>query len=183
MNTLRLIGSIALATALVGTSQAGEWNVNKAMSSVGFSAEQQGSKFNGRFPDFEAMIDFDPSAPASGSIVGKVKTESVNTRDHDRDAALTDRDWFNVGEYPEAMFESETIAKTDDGYEARGQLTIKGNTKPATLRFTFDESGSGAKFDGKMMINRFDFNVGEGWNDTSWVGQNVEVQIMLDLTK
>jgi hypothetical protein len=33
------------------------------------------------------------------------------------------------------------------------------------------------------MINRFDFNVGEGWNDTSWVGQNVEVQIMLDLTK
>ena len=183
MNTLRLIGSIALATALVGTSQAGEWNVNKAMSSVGFSAEQQGSKFNGRFEDFTAMIDFDPSKPNSGSIVGKVMTETVNTRDHDRDAALTDRDWFNVGEYPEAMFESESIAKTDDGYEARGQLTIKGNSKPATLHFTFDNSGSGAKFDGKIMVNRFDFNVGEGWNDTSWVGQTVEVQVKLDLSR
>ena len=40
-----------------------------------------------------------------------------------------------------------------------------------------------AKFCGTctMTIDRFDFKVGQGWNDTSWVGQNVEVQIKLDL--
>ena len=34
-----------------------------------------------------------------------------------------------------------------------------------------------------MTINRFDFNVGEGWNDTSWVAQDVAVDIKLDLKK
>jgi hypothetical protein len=32
-----------------------------------------------------------------------------------------------------------------------------------------------------MKINRFDFNVGEGWNDTSWVSQDVVVEVKLDL--
>jgi hypothetical protein len=32
-----------------------------------------------------------------------------------------------------------------------------------------------------MTVDRFDFKVGQGWNDTSWVGQDVEVQIQLEL--
>ena len=184
MENLRTATALALGFAAMATAQAAEWNVDPAMSSVGFVGEQQGSKFNGRFQTFEATIDFDASNPADGKIVGTVVTDSVNTRDHDRDAALTDRDWFDSANYPEARFESESIAKLDDGsYEASGNLTLKGNTKPMKLKFTFDESGSGAQFDGTMMIDRFNFNVGEGWNDTSWVGQNVEVQVKLSLTQ
>lgn len=184
MNTLRTAAALSLGFAALATAQAAEWNVDSAMSSVGFVADQQGSRFNGRFQTFEAMIDFDPSDPASGKIVGTVVTDSVNTRDHDRDAALTDRDWFDSANHPEASFESESIAALDDGsFEASGNLTLKGNTKPITLKFTFDASGAAAQFAGTMMIDRFNFNVGEGWNDTSWVGQNVEVQIELALTQ
>jgi polyisoprenoid-binding protein YceI len=68
-------------------------------------------------------------------------------------------------------------------FEAAGELTLKGTTKPVTMTFTFDESGDTAKFAGAMTIDRFDFSVGEGWNDTSWVGQDVEVSIELDLKK
>ncbi len=172
--------AIGLSAAAV---QAAEWTVDPAMSSVGFVGEQQGSKFNGRFQDFTAMVDFDTSDPSAGKISGTVVTDSVNTRDHDRDAALTDRDWFDSANFPEAQFESESIASMDDGsFEASGQLTIKGNTRPATLKFTFAEEGSGAQFNGTMMIDRFNFDVGEGWNDTSWVGQNVEVTISLKLS-
>ena len=184
MKLLPLASGLVLGLAAVASAQAAKWTTDSAMSSVGFVAEQQGSRFNGRFQTFTAMIDFSPSDPDSGKIVGTVQTDSVNTRDHDRDASLTDRDWFDSANYPEARFESDSITKLDDGsFEANGNLTLKGTTKPIRLKFTFDESGGAAKFDGTMMIDRFNFNVGEGWNDTSWVGQNVEVQVKLTLTK
>lgn len=182
MDTSRIVLAAACGIAVTATAQAADWNVDQATSSVGFVAEQQGSRFNGRFQSFEATISFDPADPGAGQIVGTVVTDSVNTRDHDRDATLADRDWFDSANYPEARFESESISTLDDGsFEAAGQLTLKGTSKPATLAFTFDADGGSAQFDGKMTINRFDFNVGEGWNDTSWVGQNVEVEVKLSL--
>jgi polyisoprenoid-binding protein YceI len=181
-----LIGSMLVAACSLGslgTALAAEWQVAQETSSVSFVGVQQGTKFTGRFREFTATIDFDPSSPASGSIVGVVKTESVNTRDHDRDATLLDGDWFNSSEYPEATFESQSISKTADGYEAVGELSLKGSTKPATMKFTFEGEGAAAKFMGSLTIDRFDFNVGEGWNDTSWVGQDVDVTVSLDLTR
>ena len=58
---------------------------------------------------------------------------------------------------------------------------MKGQTKPVAMKFTLTGSGATAKFAGTMNINRFDFNVGEGWNDTSWVAQEVAVEVKLDL--
>jgi polyisoprenoid-binding protein YceI len=190
MNNKRYLGAIALAAsttailATIGTANATDWTVVPETSSVGFVAEQQGTRFNGRFETFEATVSLDPAAPESGHIVGVVDTSTVSTRDHDRDAALREADWFDTANYPQARFESESIKKLDDGsYEAAGQLELKGTTKPAKLTFTLDtSSGARAAFDGKMSVNRFDFNVGEGWNDTSWVGQNVQVEVKLDLT-
>jgi polyisoprenoid-binding protein YceI len=130
---------------------------------------------------FGAEINLDLADPTKGTIVGTVQVDSVNTRDHDRDASLLDKDWFNAKEFPEAKFESQTIEKTADGYVANGQLTLKGQTKPSALKFTLTGSGAAAQFAGTMAINRFDFNVGEGWNDTSWVAQEVAVEVKLDL--
>jgi polyisoprenoid-binding protein YceI len=98
---------------------------------------------------------------------------------------LTDSDWFNTREFPEARFESQSIEKTADGqFVATGELTLKGKTNPAELEFTFDASDpAAAKFHGTMTINRFDYNVGEGWSDTSWIGQDVAVEVDLSLTQ
>ena len=51
------------------------------------------------------------------------------------------------------------------------------------MKFTLTGSGATAQFAGTLSINRFDFNVGEGWNDTSWVAQDVAVDVKLDLKK
>jgi polyisoprenoid-binding protein YceI len=182
--------AIALGMTFWTGGWAAEWSVVPETSSVGFIGVQQGTRFNGRFQTFAAEIDFDPSDPGKGKIVGTVDTASVNTRDHDRDAALLDKDWFNTKEFPQARFESQTIERGADGtYQAAGQLTLKGQTKPAVLKFSFTpaEQASGqtaaAQFAGTMVVNRFDFNVGEGWNDTSWVAQDVTVEVKLGLTK
>ena len=191
MNSIRYVKPLILLAgiALSAGASAAEWGVVPETSSVGFIGSQQGTRFNGRFQTFAAEINFDQNDPASGKIVGTVQVDSVNTHDHDRDASLLDKDWFNAKEHPEARFESETITRSDNGYEAAGQLTLKGQTKPATLKFTFSpsETSSGAagtaQFAGTMVVNRFDFNVGEGWNDTSWVGQDVTVEVKLDLKR
>jgi polyisoprenoid-binding protein YceI len=175
-----LIAAVGMACS-VGAFAA-EWTVVPESSSVGFIGTQQGTKFNGRFQTFTAEIDLDASQPTAGKIVGVVQVDSVNTRDHDRDAALLDKDWFNAKEFPEARFESTSIEKAADGsYQAAGQLTLKGQTKPATMKFTFTPASGAAQFAGTMVVNRFDFNVGEGWNDTSWVAQDVTVDVKLDL--
>jgi polyisoprenoid-binding protein YceI len=186
MNLKSRSASLLVATVLAsaGPALAEELTLVPETSSVGFVAEQQGSRFNGRFQTFTAAVSFDPAAPEKGSIVGTVDTASVNTRDHDRDAALKESDWFDTPKFPQARFTSESITKLPDGtYEAAGQLEIKGTTKPATLAFTFAAAASGgnSKLDGKMTIDRFDFKIGQGWNDTSWVGQNVEVSVQLEL--
>jgi polyisoprenoid-binding protein YceI len=179
-----LIASLSLVAAAFSSSVfAGEWQTG-ATSKVGFSFTQQGTKYSGRFDTFTAAINIDPSNVEAGSIVGTVQTESVNTRDYDRDSTLTDGDWFDSGNYPEAVFESDAItANEDGGYSASGTLTLKGTSKPATMNFTFEAGDTSAVFAATMRVNRFDFNVGAGWNDTSWVGQYVEVDIELDLTQ
>jgi len=175
----------AAAIACFTSALASEWKVVPETSSVGFTGAQQGTKFNGRFGTFTAHINLDLKDPTKGSVAGTVQLDSVNTRDHDRDAALIDKDWFNTKEFPEAKFESQKIERAADGsYQATGKLTLKGTTKPALMTFTFGAPPSGAgsaQFTGALKINRFDFNVGEGWNDTSWVSQDVAVEIKLDL--
>lgn len=182
MQTLRYLAPIA-ALGLIATAHAGSWTVADT-STVGFEAEQQGAKFNGKFERFTATIDFDPASPDAGSIVGVVETESVDSRDYDRDGSLMEPDWFDVGNHPEATFESTSIEVADDGsFVAHGNLTLKGTTRPIDLNFSFDETGDSASFAGTMKINRFDFKVGEGWNDEYMVGKDVEVKIDLDLTR
>jgi polyisoprenoid-binding protein YceI len=183
--TLCLKPFVAAAALAFGMSAlAAPWTVVPETSSVAFVGTQQGTKFNGRFQTFTAVIDLDAADPTKGSIVGTVQLDSVNTRDSDRDASLLDKDWFNAKEFPEAKFESQSIEKAADGsYVANGQLTLKGTTKPTALKFTLNGAGATAQFAGNFTINRFDFNVGEGWNDTSWVAQDVAVDIKLDLKK
>jgi polyisoprenoid-binding protein YceI len=183
MRTTQFLTSLAVF-GFAGLAHAGEWTVAQDTSSVGFSAEQQGSKFRGKFANFSAIVDFDPASPASGSIVGTVETESVDTRDYDRDGRLVEPDWFDSAKYAEARFESESIEVAEDGsFVAHGQLTLKGQTKPIDLSFSFSTEGNTAKFDGKLQIDRFEYNVGQGWNDTYMVGKDVEVNIVLDLSR
>ena len=175
----------AAAFSYAGTALAADWSVDKATSTVSFVGVQQGTKFTGRFGTFDATISFDPASPEGGSVVGTVQTDSVNTRDRDRDAALIDGDWFDSRQYPDASFESESIVALDDGtYDAVGELTLRGRTRPVTLHFSFTDAGDGtAKFAGEFSINRFRFGVGETWNDTTWVGENVDVSIDLNLAQ
>jgi polyisoprenoid-binding protein YceI len=178
---LRWIALLMLAAGFHATSAAAaEWQLVQDSSTVRFIGVQEGSGFRGRFGNFTAMIDFDPSNPADGKIIGVVKMDSAKTGDDERDATLLEEDWFDPENHPESRFESDSIEQLGDGtFAAHGQLTIIGNTQPVTMAFEFEESGSTASFSGSFDILRLDFGV--GWDATNWIDDEVGVQVELEL--
>lgn len=179
----RTVVILALAAVFcIETAGASEWQLVDGSSTVRFIGVQEGSAFRGRFENFTAMIDFDPSNASAGKIIGVVKMDSAKTGDAERDATLLEEDWFDPGNYPESRFESESIEQLDDGsFAAHGQLTIIGVSQPVTMTFEFEESADTAEFSGTFDIKRLDFGV--GWDATNWIDDDVGVQVELDLQR
>ena len=171
---------LLLATVAAASASASEWTLVADSSAVRFIGVQEGSAFRGRFETFTAMVTFDPGDPSGGKIVGVVQMNSVDSSDGERDATLLDTEWFDPENYPESRFESERIERLDDdNFNAHGQLTLRGETKPVTMEFSFETSGSKAHLSGSFDIRRLDFGV--GWEATTWIEDEVAVLIELDL--
>jgi polyisoprenoid-binding protein YceI len=68
----------------------------------------------------------------------------LDTDNHDRDADLRSANYFDVEKYPTMSFKSDSISatgKTSDGrtsFALKGELTIKGVTKPVVLNGTIE---------------------------------------------
>jgi polyisoprenoid-binding protein YceI len=188
MYSKQLLRNTSLPAALLGVLWApnalGDWSVLPGSSSVTMYATKQGAWFDGSFAEFTAAVDFDPAAPAEGSIAGTVRTDSIDTGDEQNDAYVLR--YLEVENYPEAQFVSTAIRKGTDSYEADGELTLLGLTKPVTLYFSFETTSASsadamrATFVGQMTIDRFDFGIASDI-DTTQAGRQVVVQIELDL--
>jgi polyisoprenoid-binding protein YceI len=101
------------------------------------------------------------------------QTDSINTKNSDRDAHLKSDDFFNVEAYPELKFESKSF----DGSTLVGDLTIKNITKEVSLDVDFngvaiDPYGqTKAGFDISGAINRKDFDL--TWSAVTEAGKIV----------
>ena len=79
---------------------------------------------------------FDPNALAASTADVSIDTGSVATADKERDGILKGAGWFEVEQYPHAKFTAKEFAKTKDGFEAHGELTLRTISVPVTFRFT-----------------------------------------------
>ena len=83
-------------------------------------------------------------------------------------------------------FLATQFAKTANGYEAIGKLTIRDVTHDARVPFTFRTASEGganvAYMVGKTSLKRLDYGVGQGdWKATDQVGNDVGVSFALRL--
>jgi len=110
---------------------------------------------------------------------------SAGTGDPQRDTALPGKDWFSIAQFPRATFEATTIrAEGPDQYQAIGQLTLRGASKPLILPFKLEMRGTSAHATGRVEISRGDFSVGQGpWASGQWVGLTVNVDIDIYATR
>jgi polyisoprenoid-binding protein YceI len=116
----------------------GEWAIDPVWSSLEFEVKKLGlMAVKGRVPGFTGTI----RGGDHPSIEGTVDVSSITTFDETRDGHLQSPDFFDAARYPELRFESTHIGSLGDELVVRGDLTIKGITKPVELKGRYVGAG------------------------------------------
>jgi polyisoprenoid-binding protein YceI len=107
---------------------AGTWVADPVHSNVSFEIGYAGvNTFRGSFRDFQATLSGD-------TLAGSAKVASVDVKDEQLNGHLQTPDFFDAARYPEIEFRATELERGDDNrIEAKGELTIKGVTRPVTL--------------------------------------------------
>src|SRR6059036_372483 len=107
---------------------AGTWTADAVHSNVSFEGGYAGvNTFRGSFRDFSATLSGD-------SLEGSAKVASVVVKDEQLNGHLQTPDFFDAQRYPEITFRATELARHDDDtVTGKGDLTIKGSTRPVTL--------------------------------------------------
>ena len=170
---LRTLASLAPLLPL--SAFARDWQVDPAKSTLTFKSSYQGESFDGRFKKFDATIAYDAADPSKSKFDVTVDLTTADTNSSERDETLATPDFFDTGKTPKAHFVTESFAKAADGsVEAKGNLTIRNQTKPVTLKVKFAESGQAATLDVDTTLKRADFGLGNG-SDWADIGADVPV--------
>jgi cytochrome b561 len=167
---------------------ASTWTVNSSASSIGFSfvyrdPENGDTTFNGRFTRWHANIRFDANDLPHSSAVVVIETGSATDGVEIHDRGLPAPEWFDASAHPTAEFRTTSIRRRGDGYEAAGQLTIKGHMKTVTLPFTLAIDGNHASMRGTLAIERGDFDIGVHSDANDMISQTVNISIRVDATR
>lgn len=111
------------------------WTIEPTHSNLEFRVKHLGiSTVRGKFKVFEGHVDVDDSGEVK-EIVAKVDPASVDTNVEQRDAHLRSADFFDVEKHSEMEFRStEVERKGEHDYRVKGELTLRGVTKPVEFR-------------------------------------------------
>ena len=143
----------------------GTWDIDAAHSTVGFSVRHMMvSKVRGYFRSFSGEI-VTAEDPSQSSVTATIDMDSIDTRQEQRDAHIRSADFFDVGNHTELTFRSTGVQTDGADWTVEGDLTIKGTTKPVTLKLELNGfgpdayGGTRAGFTAKTEISRKAFGV------------------------
>jgi polyisoprenoid-binding protein YceI len=124
------------------------------------------STATGYFKKFDATVETEGDDFANAKVYFEADTNSIDTKNADRDNHLKSDDFFNAEQFPKLVFKSTSIEKDGEGeYILKGDLTIRDITKPITLEVDYNGSAKDpygnerAGFEVKGKINRKDFGL------------------------
>ncbi|MEO6968807.1 MAG: YceI family protein [Rhodanobacteraceae bacterium] len=169
--------------SIVAPAPAQAWTVDQARSTLTFTGTYQGEKFEGRFKRFDARtVYYDPANLADAKFDVSIDIASVDTANAERDQALPGADFFDTAKFPQAHFVTTSFRKDARGEVlADGMLSLRGVSKPVTLRVTYAPGSETLDVD--ATLKRLNFGIGGGdWADTSLIGNAVTVHGHLVLT-
>ena len=162
-----------------------KWNIDVAHSEIGFKVKHMMiSTVTGHFEDFNATVETGDDNFIDAAFNFTAKTDSINTKNNDRDAHLKSDDFFNAEVYPELTFNSKSF----DGNTLVGELTIRDITKEVSLDVDFNgiavdpygQTKAGFEITGNL--NRKDFNL--TWSAITEAGSIVvsdTIKLVIDL--
>lgn len=189
----RIAAIAALATALVSGATAAPWSVDNEASSIEYSYSWSGVAAGGDFGSFTAEIDFDKNDLANSSVQVTIDMSTVSAAYNQVPTELVKPDWFDVAQFPEAVFESRSFTANEDGsFVANGMLTLRGVAHPSELTFRFESYGPIPEkpntlqvvMQGQTTISRTTYGVGQGsWAATDTLADEVTVTVKVTAEK
>ncbi len=119
-------------------SLAGTFVADTAHSSFQFAITHMGvGSFRASFDDVTATVVADESGVR---LEGRVAVQSISIRNPPefREHVLNGADFLDGANHPEVVFASDDVVLAEDGtFSGRGELTIKGITKPMVATGTY----------------------------------------------
>lgn len=138
------------------------WQVQPG-GTLRFSLTNGAGRIDGRFAQWNGDIAFDPDRPESADIRITVSLASASVGDPVQDGMMTGAEFFDASAFPRAVFRTTSVRMDAPGrYTARGTLSLKGMSKPQTIRFTLSGSGLSRRVEGSATIDRSAFAIGTG---------------------
>jgi polyisoprenoid-binding protein YceI len=179
-------------TSLQAAHQATTWRIDINHSEVRFRIRHFVNRVSGNVTDWDGTITGEPAAWAGGSVEVHMRANSIDTRNTKRDSDLHGPNFFDVEKYPEISFTSRSVTVSGSELTILGDLTMKGVTKPVTLKGSYlgitpgKEGRDRVGFEVSTTINRLDFGV--SWNRVvegggAMLGDDVTIEISIEAVK
>lgn len=119
------------------TSLAQSYTLNVTNGTVAFNYVGESTK--GTLTGVQAKININPGKLSASTVSGSVDVSTLSTENKTRDQHLKSADFFDVAKFPKMSFETGEVTKDENGYSAKGKLTIHGVTKDVTFAISEKE--------------------------------------------
>lgn len=132
-----LTGMLAASLLIPALAPAADYVIDTrdAHAFIQFRIKHLGfSWLSGRFNDFSGSFSYDEAKPDAAKVEVTIKTASIDSNHAERDKHLRNKDFLDVGKFPEARFVSTGFTDNKDGTAIlKGNLTLHGVTRPVTI--------------------------------------------------
>lgn len=143
------------------------WLLDTAHTSVEFAVKHlMISTVKGRFGDVTGKLTGSPTDPASFELEVNIATDSVDTRQGQRDAHLRSADFFDAEKWPVIRFVGTRVeGEPDSEFSLFGEITIRDVTREIVLAVTNEGSvrdpwgNERMGFSAKTKLDRRDFGL------------------------
>jgi polyisoprenoid-binding protein YceI len=163
--------------------------IDPAHTTVGFAVRHlMIAKVRGRCTSVSGTIAIPPGSDLPESVDVTIDAGTIDTREPQRDDHLRSADFLDVATHPSITFRSTEISGTPQAFTIRGDLTIRGTTRPVALEAAFEGRANDpwgnlrAGYEAHTTISRKDF--GLTWNqvlESGGVAVGDEVRIELNV--
>ncbi|HEU0109836.1 MAG TPA: YceI family protein [Flavisolibacter sp.] len=156
-----------------------KWRIDPAHSEIQFKVKHlMITTVTGYFRNFDLEVETETEDFNTATrIEFTADVDSIDTNNQQRDTHLKSADFFNAEEHKQLKFVGKKYESVGDEAKLHGDLTIRGTTKPITLKVEYGgivvdpygQTKAGFTINGKISRKEF----GLVWNAVTEAGQVV----------
>ena len=181
---LAILGLLALATLTPPSrAQVPVFTTTPENSSIKFFVKASVA-LTGNFDTWNATLKFSSPDVTTAVLDIKIQAATVSTGSGVKDKKLKSKDFFDVEQNPLITFRSTKVVQTGpDTFDVIGDFSIRGVSKPETLKLTVEGKGTGkGTINGTMAFDRKDYGI-DGGIPFIKIADRVEVNVDLKVNQ